>query len=117
MRDRILSTYVKDFVETYNLGELDEPTAFEHLASFCVVSKYNPENFEPGDVAVGGSGDLGLDGWLRWTPSVGQDQATIKWDSCVPPYDTKAGWSEHLLLFRSSSSSTGWPWKTSAGVR
>ena len=62
MQDRILSTYVKDFVETYNLNELDEPTAFEHLASFCVVSKYNPENFEPGDVVVGGSGDLGLDG-------------------------------------------------------
>lgn len=47
MKDRILSTYVKDFVKTYNLGELDEPTAFEHLASFCVVSKYSPENFEP----------------------------------------------------------------------
>lgn len=54
---------------------------------------------------------------MRWTPSVGQDQATIKWDSCVPPYDTKASWSEHLLLFRSSSSSTGWPRKTFAGVR
>ena len=62
MQDRILSTYVKDFVGTYSLGDLDEPTAFEHLASFCVVSKYNPENFEPGDVVVGGSGDLGLDG-------------------------------------------------------
>ena len=62
MRDRILSTYVKDFVDTFSLAELDEAKAFEHLASYCVVSKYNPENFEPGDVAVGGSGDLGLDG-------------------------------------------------------
>ena len=44
---------------------------------------------------------------LRWTPWVGQDQATIKWDSCTSPYDTKTGWSEHLLSFRSTLSSTG----------
>ena len=62
MKDRILSTYVRDFVDTFSLGKLDEATAFEHLASYCVVSKYNPENFEPIDVAVGGHGDLGIDG-------------------------------------------------------
>ena len=62
MKDRILSTYVNDFVDNFNLGELDEASAFEHLASYCVVSKYNPESFESGDVAVGGPGDLGLDG-------------------------------------------------------
>lgn len=44
------------------LGRLDEPTAFEHFASYYVVSKYNPEDFEPSTVAVGGPGDLGLDG-------------------------------------------------------
>ena len=43
---------------------------------------------------------------LRWTPSVGQDQATIKWDSCTSPCDTETRWSEHLLSFSSSSSST-----------
>ena len=52
---------------------------------------------------------------VRRTPSVGQDLATIKWDSGTAPYDTKTGWSEPLLSF--SSSSAGWPWKTSAGVR
>ncbi len=62
MKDRILSTYVNDFVDNFNLGELDEASAFEHLASYCVVSKYNPESFESGDVAVGGPGDLGIDG-------------------------------------------------------
>ena len=43
---------------------------------------------------------------VRWTPSVGQDQATIKWDSCTSPCDTETRWSEHLLSFSSSSSST-----------
>ena len=43
---------------------------------------------------------------LRWTPSVGQDQATIKWDSCTSPCDTETRWSERLLSFSSSSSST-----------
>ena len=62
MKDRILSTYVSDLVDNFSLGKLDEATAFEHLASYCVVSKYNLDNFEPSDVAVGGPGDLGLDG-------------------------------------------------------
>ena len=62
MKDRILDAYLKDFVEEYGLKELDEATAFEHLVSYCVVSKYNPENFEPDEVVVGGSGDLGMDG-------------------------------------------------------
>ena len=34
--------------------------------------------------------------YVRWTPSVGQDQATIKWDSCTSPCDTETRWSEHL---------------------
>ena len=61
MKDRILSAYVNDFVNSFSLGRLDEPTAFEHFASYYVVSKYNPEDFEPSNVAVGGPGDLGLD--------------------------------------------------------
>ena len=62
MKDRILSAYVSDFVDNFSLGKLDEPTAFEHFASYHVVSKYNPEDFDPSSVAVGGPGDLGLDG-------------------------------------------------------
>lgn len=62
MKDRILSAYLEDFANGFGLGRLDEPTAFEHFASYYVVSKYNPEDFEPSNVAVGGPGDLGLDG-------------------------------------------------------
>ena len=62
MKDRILTTYVNDFIDAFSLGKLEEATAFEYLASHCVVSKYNLDSFEPSDVAVGGPGDLGIDG-------------------------------------------------------
>ena len=62
MRDRILSSYLKDFVDQFNLKHLDEPTAFEHLSSHCVISMHTPEYFESSDVIVGGGGDLGIDG-------------------------------------------------------
>ncbi len=61
MKDRILSAYLSDFVNSFSLGRLDEPSAFEHFASYYVVSKFNLEDFEPGNVSVGGPGDLGLD--------------------------------------------------------
>lgn len=48
---------------------------------------------------------------LGWTPLVGQDWATIKWDCCAAPNDTKTGWSE--ILFSFDSSTTGLPWKSS----
>ena len=41
---------------------MDESDAFEHLTSYCVVSKHNPEDFDTDHVVVGGRGDLGLDG-------------------------------------------------------
>lgn len=61
MKDRILESYLKDFVEQYSLGDLNESTSFEHLVGHCIISKHSPENFEPDDVIVGGAGDLGLD--------------------------------------------------------
>ena len=61
MRDRILASYVKDFVDQYSLGDLDESKAFESMVGHCLISKHSPENFEPTDVIIGGTGDLGLD--------------------------------------------------------
>ena len=52
MKDRILSNYIKDFLNQFSLGNMKDPEAFEQLVSFCVVSKYDPENFEPADVAI-----------------------------------------------------------------
>jgi hypothetical protein len=61
VRDQILEALLGDFVETHAMGELGESQAFEHFAGYCVVSKHHPETFDPGDVSVGGPGDLGLD--------------------------------------------------------
>lgn len=62
MRDRIISAYLDDFKIEFGMDGLEEPTAFEHFVNYCVVSRQFPGNFDPEDVSVGGSGDLGLDG-------------------------------------------------------
>ena len=61
MKDRILSSYVQDFKAHHNLSSLDESATFERFAAHCVTSTHCPDTFEPDDVAVGGSGDLGID--------------------------------------------------------
>jgi cold shock CspA family protein len=62
MKDRIIATYLKDFVEQFGLTYLDDNEAFEHFVNYCIVSKLHPEPFEPDEIASGGAGDLGLDG-------------------------------------------------------
>ena len=62
MKDRILTAYLKDFTDDFGLAEFDENELFEHFVNYSIISKHHPESFEPEDVAVGGSGDLGLDG-------------------------------------------------------
>jgi len=62
MRDRIIAAYLKDFIEQFGLSELNEAAAFEHFVNYYVTSKHHPDSFDPDDVAVGGTGDLGLDG-------------------------------------------------------
>ena len=62
MKDRILTAYLKDFTADFGLAELDEDKSFEHFVNYSIISKHHLESFEPEDVAVGGSGDLGLDG-------------------------------------------------------
>lgn len=61
MKDKILSSYIADFVEHFKLPDSDEAVHFEHFSAHCVISTLCPETFEPDDVVVGGSGDLGLD--------------------------------------------------------
>lgn len=62
MKDRIIASYLKSFTEQFGLTDLDEAKAFENFVNYCVVSKHHPDTFDPEDIAVGGSGDLGLDG-------------------------------------------------------
>jgi hypothetical protein len=62
LKDRIISAYLKDFVDQFGLAALGEAEAFEHFVNYCTVSKHHQDSFDPDDVAVGGTGDLGLDG-------------------------------------------------------
>ena len=62
MKDRILTAYLKDFSDDFGLADLDENEAFEHFVNYSIISKHHPESFKPEDVAVGGPGDVGLDG-------------------------------------------------------
>ena len=62
MKDRILTSYLKDFTNDFGLLKFDENELFEHFVNYSIISKHHPESFEPEDVAVGGPGDLGLDG-------------------------------------------------------
>jgi cold shock CspA family protein len=61
MKDRILSAYLKDFIDEFSLTGLAEGEAFERFASYCLVSKHYTEVFDPDDVVVGGPNDLGID--------------------------------------------------------
>ena len=61
MKDRILASYIKDFVQQHGLSDLDESSAFESMVGHCLISKHSPENFDPEDIIVDGAGDLGLD--------------------------------------------------------
>jgi len=62
MKDRILESYLRSFVEDNNLSDLKEFDAFEHFANFCMVSREHPGDFEFEDIHVGGTGDSAIDG-------------------------------------------------------
>ena len=56
MKDQIIAAYLKDFLNQFSLSGLDESSAFEYFVNYCVVSKHNPETFEPEEVSVGEEG-------------------------------------------------------------
>jgi len=62
MRDRILESYLKDFVKENRLEGLEEHEAFEHFANYCIVAKVHSGSFDFEEVSVGGGGDGGIDG-------------------------------------------------------
>jgi cold shock CspA family protein len=62
MKDLIISAYLKEFCEQYGFAGDDEAFAFECFVNFCLISRHHPSSFDPDDVAVGGGGDLGIDG-------------------------------------------------------
>jgi hypothetical protein len=62
MRDRILASYMGDFLTEQGLLGLQDSQAFERFASFCVISKHHPDAFDIEPISLGGGGDLSIDG-------------------------------------------------------
>ena len=62
MKDRILESYLHDFVKQHSLLDLDESAAFEHFVNYCIVSRDHPGDFDFEDLGVGGDGDSAIDG-------------------------------------------------------
>ena len=61
MHDRILASYMTDFLAEQGLVGLSESEAFERFASFCIISRHHPDTFDVEQTCVGGRGDLGID--------------------------------------------------------
>ena len=62
MKDRILDSYLNDFMSDNALPELESSKVFEHLVNYCIVAREHPENFDFEKVTVGSRDDLGVDG-------------------------------------------------------
>lgn len=62
MRDRILESYLKDFVKENGLAGLEEHEAFEHFVNYCIVTKAHSESFDFEEISIGGRGDSAIDG-------------------------------------------------------
>ena len=61
MDDPILSSYLKDFAETFNLESLDESELFEYFSAYCVYFRDFSEHTDLEDVVVSGGNDSGID--------------------------------------------------------
>jgi len=62
IKDKILQSYVSDFVKEHNIEGLEDDQAFESFVNYCVVSREYPEDFDIDEVSVGGGGDTAIDG-------------------------------------------------------
>jgi len=60
--DRIIKSYMDDFLKTQQIVEADESKQFELFASYCVVAQRYAEQFMLDDIVVGAGGDCGIDG-------------------------------------------------------
>ncbi len=60
--DRITANLVKDFADSHGLSTVSESELFEHFANYSVLFAELSDTFEFEDIAVGGNGNVGIDG-------------------------------------------------------
>ncbi|MEK6742232.1 MAG: AIPR family protein [Nitrospirota bacterium] len=62
MKDKILESYIADFVASNNIDSSDEAKVFEYFVNHLVLTRIHPENTDFESTTVGGDDDLGIDG-------------------------------------------------------
>lgn len=59
--NRIIKDFLEKHIKEYDLNNMDESTAFEHLVNRCIMNRYITERFDPYDIMTG-PGEKGIDG-------------------------------------------------------
>lgn len=60
--DRIVESFIDDFMKSQQLVERDSSKQFEMFASYCAIMQNYSETFDLSDVLTGAGGDCGIDG-------------------------------------------------------
>lgn len=61
--EKVIESLVKGFQADHDLTELSESEAFEAFATYCVLSSYYNDSFNPDEYRIGGGNDLGIDAY------------------------------------------------------
>ncbi len=59
--DRIIQSYLCEFLKTMQINEKDESRQFELFAAYCTISQVYTESYDLYDVITGEGGDCGID--------------------------------------------------------
>lgn len=60
--DKIIQSYMGDFLKSHEIAEKRESQQFEMFASYCAISQQYGEQFCINDIITGAGGDCGIDG-------------------------------------------------------
>lgn len=60
--DRIVQSYIDDFLKSQQISETEKSKQFEMFASYCVIAQQYTELFDINDVVSGAGADCGMDG-------------------------------------------------------
>lgn len=60
--DRIVQSYIEDFLKSQQISEKDLGKQFEMFASYCAIAQQYTEIFDLNDTLTGAGGDCGIDG-------------------------------------------------------
>lgn len=60
--DRIVQSYIDDFLKSQQIREKEKSKQFEMFASYCSIAQQYTEIFNLNDILTGAGGDCGIDG-------------------------------------------------------